>query len=126
TTATACDEVFRVLARLRHQPSVRIAPPYYNDTVYIEALGSSTGAELSQLGFKPEAVLASFHGVPKAYVDNGDPYYAHCIETVRLLPERTTLDHLKLTTTIQSRFARGRWLAPATTQTNKILAKERA
>src|SRR6516164_213319 len=82
TTATACDEVFRVLARLRHQPSVRIAPPYYNDTVYIEALGSSTGAELSQLGFKPEVVLASFHGVPKAYVDNGDPYSADCLETL--------------------------------------------
>src|SRR6267378_6498281 len=54
TTATVCDEVFRVLSRLRYQPAVRIAPPYYNDTVYIEALGSSTGAELSQLSFKPE------------------------------------------------------------------------
>ena len=38
TTATVCDEVFRVLSRLRYQPAVRIAPPYYNDTVYIEAL----------------------------------------------------------------------------------------
>ena len=124
TTATACDEVFRVLARLRHQPSVRIAPPYYNDTVYIEALGSSTGAELSQLGFKPEVVLASFHGVPKAYVDNGDPYYAHCIETVRLLRERLNLDHLKLTMTFQSRFGRGKWLEPATNLTLKKLAKD--
>jgi ferrochelatase len=101
TTATACDEVFRVLARLRHQPSVRIAPPYYNDTVYIEALGSSTGAEFSQLGFKPEVVLASFHGVPKAYVDNES----------------------KLTMTFQSRFGRGKWLEPATNLTLKKLAK---
>jgi protoporphyrin/coproporphyrin ferrochelatase len=123
TTATACDEVFRVLARLRHQPSVRIAPPYYNDTVYIEALGSSTGAEFSQLGFKPEVVLASFHGVPKAYVDNGDPYYAHCIETVRLLRERLNLDQSKLTMTFQSRFGRGKWLEPATNLTLKKLAK---
>ncbi len=46
TTATVCDEVFRVLTGLRYQPSVRIAPPYYNDPVYIEALASSTGAEL--------------------------------------------------------------------------------
>ena len=113
-----------MLARLRHQPSVRIAPPYYNDTVYIEALGSSTGAELSQLGFKPEVVLASFHGVPKAYVDNGDPYYAHCIETVRLLRERLDLDHSKLTMTFQSRFGRGKWLEPATNLTLKKLAKD--
>ena len=123
TTATVCDEVFRVLSRLRYQPAVRIAPPYYNDTVYIEALGSSTGAELSQLSFKPDVVLASFHGVPKAYVDNGDPYYAHCIETVRLLRERLNLDQSKLTMTFQSRFGRGKWLEPATNLTLKKLAK---
>src|SRR5260370_36418332 len=110
TTATVCDEVFRVLSRLRYQPAVRIAPPYYNDTVYIEALGSSTGAELSQLSFKPEVVLASFHGVPKAYVDNGDPYFAHCVETVRLLRDRLNLEHPTLTLAFQSRFGRGKWL----------------
>jgi protoporphyrin/coproporphyrin ferrochelatase len=124
TTATACDEVFRTLMRMRFQPSVRIAPPYYNDTVYIEALGSSTGAELSQLGFKPEVVLASFHGVPNAYVDNGDPYYAHCVETTRLLRERLNLDESKLTMTFQSRFGRGKWLEPATNRTIRKLAKE--
>jgi protoporphyrin/coproporphyrin ferrochelatase len=124
TTATACDEVFRALMRMRFQPSVRIAPPYYNDTVYIEALGSSTGAELSQLGFKPEVVLASFHGVPKAYVDNGDPYYAHCVETTRLLRERLNLDEAKLVMTFQSRFGRGKWLEPATNRTIRKLAKE--
>jgi protoporphyrin/coproporphyrin ferrochelatase len=124
TTATVCDEVFRVLARLRYQPSLRIAPPYYNDTVYIEALGSSTGAELSQLGFKPEVILASFHGVPKAYVDKGDPYYAHCVETTRLLRERLNLDESKLMMTFQSRFGRGKWLEPATNRTLKKLAKD--
>src|SRR2546426_453434 len=67
--------------------------------------------------------LASFHGVPKAYVDNGDPYYAHCIETVRLLRERLNLDQSKLTMTFQSRFGRGKWLEPATNLTLKKLAK---
>src|SRR5258708_13594751 len=94
TTATVCDEVLRVLSRLRYQPAVRIAPPYYNDTVYIEALGSSTGAELSQLSFKPEVVLASFHGVPKAYVDNGDPYFAHCVETVVVIGRQIGRAHV--------------------------------
>src|SRR5499427_4462545 len=71
TTATACDEVFRALAPLRHQPALRVAPPYYNDAIYIEALASSTSAELGRLTFKPEVILASFHGVPKAYVESG-------------------------------------------------------
>jgi protoporphyrin/coproporphyrin ferrochelatase len=124
TTATACDEVFRALARMRFQPAIRITPPYYNDPVYLEALGSSTGAELSQLAFKADVILASFHGVPKAYVDNGDPYYAQCVETTRLLRERLNLDESKLMMTFQSRFGRGKWLEPATNRTIRKLAKD--
>jgi protoporphyrin/coproporphyrin ferrochelatase len=124
TTATVGDEVFRVLAGLRYQPSIRIAPPYYNDPIYIEALGSSISAELKQLDFKPEVVLASFHGVPQAYVDNGDPYYAHCVETMRLLRAELKLDETKLRVTFQSRFGRAKWLEPATDKTVRQLAKE--
>jgi ferrochelatase len=124
TTATVGDEVFRVLAGMRYQPSVRVAPPYYNDPVYIEALGSSMSAELSQLDFKPEVVLASFHGVPQAYVDNGDPYYAHCVETMRLLRAELKLDESKLRMTFQSRFGRAKWVEPATDKTVRQLAKE--
>jgi ferrochelatase len=124
TTATVGDEVFRVLAGLRYQPSIRIAPPYYNDPIYIEALGSSISAELEQLDFKPEVVLASFHGVPQAYVDNGDPYYAHCVETMRLLRAELKLDETKLRLTFQSRFGRAKWLEPATDKTVRQLAKD--
>jgi ferrochelatase len=116
--------VFRVLAGLRYQPAIRIAPPYYNDPIYIEALGSSISAELRQLDFKPEVVLASFHGVPQAYVDNGDPYYAHCVETMRLLRAELKLDETKLRMTFQSRFGRAKWLEPATDKTVRKLAKE--
>jgi ferrochelatase len=123
TTATVADEVFRVLMGMRYQPTVRFAPPYYNDTVYIEALASSTSAELSQLEFKPELVLASFHGVPQEYVAKGDPYYAHCVETMRLLRQQLKLDESKLLLTFQSRFGRAKWLEPATDRTVKDLAK---
>src|SRR6185437_9495593 len=61
TTATACDEVFRSLLPLRCQPALRIAAPYYNDPIYIKALASSLSAELAQLSFKPEVIVASFH-----------------------------------------------------------------
>jgi protoporphyrin/coproporphyrin ferrochelatase len=124
TTATVGDEVFRVLAGLRYQPSIRIAPPYYNDPIYIEALGSSISAELKQLDFKPEVLLASFHGVPQAYVDSGDPYYAHCVETMRLLRAELKLDEAKLRMTFQSRFGRAKWLEPATDKTVRQLAKQ--
>jgi ferrochelatase len=123
TTATVGDEVFRVLAGMRFQPAVRFAPPYYNDPVYIEAVAASTRTALAALGFEPEVMLASFHGVPKSYVDNGDPYYAHCIETMRLLRNTLGRDETKFVLTFQSRFGRAQWLEPATDQTVKRLAK---
>ena len=124
TTATVGDEVFRVLEAMRFQPALRIAPPYYNDAAYIEALASTTGAEIARFDFKPDVILASFHGVPKAYVDKGDPYYTQCLETMRLLRAALELDETKLVLTFQSRFGRAQWLEPATDQTVTRLAKE--
>ena len=77
TSATVCDEVFRVLAGMRAQPTLRVTPPYYDDPDYIEALAISIETHLATLPFKPELIVASFHGMPKAYVDKGDPYQAN-------------------------------------------------
>ena len=102
---------------------MRIAPPYYNDKVYIESLASSTRVELSRLPFQPDVVLASFHGIPKEFVDKGDPYYTQCIETMRLLRDVLKYDDKKLMVSFQSRFGSGKWLEPATDKTVKKLAK---
>jgi len=123
TTATVGDEVFRALTRMRAQPAVRIAAPYYDDPVYIEALASSTSVELARLDFEPEVILASFHGIPQSFVDNGDPYYDQCVETMRLLRRQIKLDESKLMLTFQSRFGLGKWLEPATAATVEKLAR---
>jgi ferrochelatase len=123
TTATVGDEVFRVLARMRYQPALRIAAPYYDDPVYIDALASSARAALAQVAFEPDVILASFHGIPQAYADKGDPYYIHCVETMRLLRAALALDESKFILTFQSRFGRAKWLEPATDRTVKKLAK---
>jgi ferrochelatase len=123
TSATVCDAAFLALAKLRDQPALRVVPPYYDESVYIEALATSIEAELRRLPFKPELILASFHGIPKSYVDEGDPYPSHCAETVRLLQERMTLDDSKLMLTFQSRFGRAEWLQPYTDKTVEALAQ---
>jgi ferrochelatase len=123
TTATAGDELFRVLRGLRRQPAVRMAAPYYDDPVYIEALVAVTQAELGKLPFEPEVILASYHGMPEEYVRKGDPYQQHCIETTRLLREGMGLGDDKLMLTFQSRFGRAKWLEPYTDQTVKALAR---
>ncbi len=124
TTATVGDEVFRVLMTMRRQPTVRFVPPYYNDPVYIEALVSSMAGELAKLPWQPDVILASFHGIPKEYVDKGDPYQAQCIETVRLMRESLGVDDKSFMLTFQSRFGRTEWIRPYTDVTVKELARK--
>ena len=124
TSATVCDEVFRVLARLRAQPTLRVSPPYYDDPTYIEALASSIDTHLSKLPFKPELIVASFHGMPKSYVEKGDPYESHCVATAEALRKSLGMDASKLLLTFQSRFGNDEWLQPYTDKTMERLAKE--
>ena len=124
TSATVCDEVFRVLAGMRAQPSLRVSPPYYDDPTYIDALAASIDVHLSSLPFRPELVVASFHGMPRKYVDKGDPYQMQCIATMEALRKRMGLDASKLLLTFQSRFGFDEWLKPYTDKTIEQLAKD--
>jgi ferrochelatase len=119
TTATVCDKVFDVLAGMRWQPSLRVVPPYYDDPAYIGALAAS----LKSSKFKPDVVLASFHGMPEEYVEKGDPYRAQCEDTVRLLRKSLGMDERKLRLTFQSRFGPAEWLKPYTDKTVEALGK---
>ncbi|WP_322518341.1 ferrochelatase [Rhodopseudomonas palustris] len=124
TSATVCDQAFRVLRELRAQPTLRVTPPYYRDEAYIEALANSINTHLSTLPFEPEMIVASFHGMPQSYIDKGDPYQTQCVATVDALRERMGLDDKKLLLTFQSRFGFNEWLQPYTDKTIEKLAKD--
>ncbi|HEX8641226.1 MAG TPA: ferrochelatase [Allosphingosinicella sp.] len=117
TTATANDEAFAHLRRLRWQPAVRTLPPYHDDPAYIEALKALVEAELAKLDFAPDAIMSSFHGMPQRTLELGDPYHCHCRKTARLLAEAMGR---KLIVAFQSRFGRAKWLEPAT---DRVLAE---
>jgi ferrochelatase len=123
TTATACDKAFDALKETRWQPAIRVVPPYYDDPAYIEALATSMRDGLAKLDFAPELVLASFHGLPQAYFEKGDPYYCHCAKTTRLLREALGWPEERLRLTFQSRFGRAEWLKPYTAETIAELAR---
>jgi ferrochelatase len=124
TTATACDETFRFLMRQRRQPAIRVLPPYYEDPYYIEVLASTLKAEIKALPFKPDVIVASYHGLPKECSLKGDPYESQCVRTTELLRQQMGLDESKLMLTYQSRFGRAKWLEPYTIKTMKTLAKK--
>jgi ferrochelatase len=107
---------------MRFQPALRVAAPYYAEPLYIDALAASVSA--SKLPFKPEVIVASYHGVPEDYVNKGDPYVRHCTETTRLLRQKLKLDEERLVMTFQSRFGSAEWVKPYTDATVERLAKE--
>jgi ferrochelatase len=111
TTATALDASFAHLAGQRWQPAIRTLPPYHDDPAYIGALAARIREELAGLSFEPEALIASFHGMPERTLRLGDPYHCHCRKTARLLSEALGRE---LIVTFQSRFGRAKWLEPAT------------
>jgi len=121
TTATANDEAFAHLRTLRWQPAVRTLPPYHDDPDYIDALKTRTEEGLAALDFEPQAVLASFHGMPQRTLELGDPYHCHCRKTARLLSDALGRD---LRVTFQSRFGRAKWLEPATDKVLEALPGE--
>ena len=123
TTATACDHAFRALMELRWQPAVRVAPPYYEDPAYIDALATSMRKSLAELPFEPETILASFHGMPQKYLEQGDPYYCQCMKTSRLLRDRLQIPEARWVTSFQSRFGNDPWLKPYTDETVQSLAR---
>src|ERR1700751_5164704 len=117
TSATVCDEAFRVLTDFRAQPTLRVTPPYYDDPDYIEALAVSINAHLATLPFKPDLMLASYHGMPKSYVDAGDPYPMQCAATTGALGKLLGLAPDKLLMTFQSRFGNEECVHPFTDKT---------
>lgn len=124
TSATVCDEVFRVLGDMRAQPTLRVTPPYYDHPDYIDALAVSIDTHIASLPFVPELIVASFHGMPQKYIDKGDPYQAQCLATIAALRKRMGLDASRLMLTFQSRFGFDQWLKPYTDKTIEQLASD--
>ena len=124
TTATAYDKAFEALGAMRWQPAVRTVPPYHDDPAYIDALAKSLRREIGKLKWKPDVILASFHGLPVDYIEKGDPYQDHCAATMRALRKKLGWSEDFLRMTFQSRMGKAQWIKPYTDKTVEALAQE--
>ena len=123
TTATVCDEVYRTLMGMRWQPSLQIIPHYESEPLYINSLVKSIERKIKNINWKPDLIIASYHGIPKKYFDKGDPYHCYCHKTTRLLKE--SFPKIEIQTTFQSRFGPQEWLKPYTDKTLESLPNKK-
>jgi ferrochelatase len=116
TTATALDKAFEKLQQTRWQPAIRTVPPYFDNPAYIAAIANSLVSYMATLAWKPDRILVSFHGLPREYLDKGDPYHCQCQKSLRLLREDLHRIHgvpkELVEIVFQSRFGKAEWLKP--------------
>ena len=124
TSATANDQFFRALMDEKWQPIARVIEPYFDDAAYIDALAQSVEKAYAEAENKPEVLVCSYHGVPKRYLMQGDPYHCQCQKTTRLLKERLGWADTDIVTTFQSKFGPEEWLKPYTVEEVARLAEE--
>ena len=122
TTGSVCDAVYKSLLKMRWQPSIQIVPHYESHPLYIAAITRSIKKELSKNIWKPDIIIASYHGIPKKYFLSGDPYHCYCHKTTRLVKEGIK-SRIPIITTFQSRFGPAEWLTPYTEKKLIELAK---
>ncbi len=112
TTATSFYHLAEVLAGRRDLPSLHFIDNYHDHPWYIAALANSVKSHWQQSG--QHHLLMSFHGLPQANVDRGDPYYDQCLKTADLLANALELDESGWSLCFQSRFGKQVWLKPYT------------
>jgi ferrochelatase len=120
TTASTFDAIAAEMATWRWMPELRFINQYHDETGYIEALAASireSWAEREQ----PQKLLFSFHGTPRRFLTEGDPYHCQCQKTARLVAERLGLAEDRWQLTFQSIFGREEWLQPYTIETLREL-----
>ncbi|MBO9407239.1 ferrochelatase [Shimia sp. R9_1] len=124
TTATANDQFFRALMEEKWQPAARTVEAYFEHPAYIEALAQSVEKAYAAQEKRPDLLVVSYHGMPKRYLQEGDPYHCQCQKTTRLLKERLGWQDTDLRTTFQSQFGPEDWLRPYTVDEVARVAKE--
>ena len=124
-TATAFDAAFGCLQSMRNQPAVRTVRSFHDHAGYVAALAQSV-RDYWMKSQRPDVLVISFHGVPRASLERGDPYHCECHKTARLLVESLGLRQEQYRVTFQSRFGYAQWLRPYTAETLTELGKAKA
>lgn len=123
TTASTFDAVAASFKNRRWLPELRFISHYHDNANYIIAVADSIRVHWQSHG-RADKLIFSYHGIPKRYLLQGDPYHCECYKTSRLVAENLGLEKDQYLVSFQSRFGREEWLKPYTDQSLKALPEQ--
>ncbi len=123
TTGSTFDAMVKEVQTWRWIPNIHFLSSYHDHPLYIRALANSIKEDFEQHG-KPDKLVLSYHGMPKLFHTQGDPYFCFCAKTTRLVIEALGLEKADYVMTFQSRFGKAEWLQPYTDATLEALPSE--
>lgn len=123
TTGSSMAELLRVMKRRRTKLPVARIETWYDHPGYLDALAARVRACLDTFpaGSRP-TLLFSAHGLPKHFIDDGDPYCEHIRVTMEAV--RARLPDLPWTLGYQSRVGPVEWIGPSTEEVVDRLGRE--
>ena len=123
TTGSTFDALATDFQQRRWLPDLRFIASYHDNPDYIQAIAHSIRNHWA-IHSRADKLILSYHGCPKRYLLNGDPYHCQCHKTTRLIAEELGLHENEYLTTFQSRFGYAEWLKPYTDDTLKALPSD--
>ncbi|MCO7222831.1 ferrochelatase [Pleionea sp. CnH1-48] len=125
STASVFDVIAKALKQQKDIPGLNFIRDYHQHPLYIEALADSVrdywksaGLDKVQEEYQSgrRRLMMSFHGIPKRYETEGDPYPEQCRTTAALVAKALDLEDGQWVASFQSRFGREEWVKPYTDQ----------
>lgn len=113
TTGSTEDAVAKAMRKWRPAPPVTVVRDFHGHPAYVKAIAKNVN-EYWMKHARPDRLVMSFHGLPRAMVDAGDPYQAQCLESARLIATELGWNDKRTVVAFQSRFGRAEWLQPYT------------
>ena len=123
TTESARDALTKALTKWRPAPAVKFVEEFHAHPAYVKAIAKNVNEYWMKHG-RPDRLLMSFHGLPRAVVEAGDPYERQCRESARLIATELGWNDKRTLVTFQSRFGAQEWVKPYTGETLEALGRE--
>ena len=103
-------------AELDKSLDISFIKDFHDNPKYIKASANHIRKYQVKHG-QPQKLLFSFHGIPKSYVGDDEPYQKQCLITANLIAEELGLAKEAYNIVFQSRFGKAEWIQPYLAQT---------